>query len=159
MQRETPLGIQANNWCNIRFVPGPNGAWRGLASPPSLRGFCHFLSPDIGITVALRILRKHQADGAHSIAEQIAGIGANHQFAWAPATENDTETYIATVVQRMAKCWPDGGWTGETPLDLWKPGLAMAFLEGMVQQEVGLSPTASAPTIRTGVALAPPRPA
>lgn len=145
----TPLGIQANNWCNIRFVPGPNGAWRWLAVPPALHGFCSFVTPDRGITVALRILRKHQADGAHSIAEQIGGIGHNHNFAWAPATENDTAGYVAHMQE----------WTGlgAGAIDLWRPEQAVAFLCGMVQQEVGLNPLQTERTIRIGVAMAPPR--
>ncbi|CAB4128283.1 virion protein [uncultured Caudovirales phage] len=151
---QPPLGVSLNNWCNIRHVVA--NAWQGLAVPPSAHGFCHFVAADYGIRAAIIILRKHQAAGAGTIAQQIAGIGADHRFAWAPATENDTATYISHMATWMNR---DGnaGWTADTPLDLWKPEQAVAFLLAMVRQEVGLQPKASESIIRIGVAMAPQR--
>ena len=150
-----PLGISLNNWCNIRYVVA--NAWQGLAVPPSAHGFCHFLAADYGIRAALIILRKHQHDGAGSIAQQIAGIGADHRFAWAPSTENDTAAYIDHMVTWMNRSGaPHLAFTADGPLDLSKPEHAVQFLLAMVQQEVGLAAKASESTVRIGVAMVQP---
>ena len=85
----TPRGIRNNNPLNIRH----NGdRFLGEVVPGSDRAFKQFASMAYGYRAAFVILGSYLARGLNTVEKIIR--------AWAPPTENNTEGYIAIVVQR-----------------------------------------------------------
>lgn len=85
----TPRGIRNNNPLNIRH----NGdRFLGEVVPGSDRAFKQFTSMAYGYRAAFVILGSYLSRGLNTVEKIIR--------AWAPPTENSTESYIAHVVQR-----------------------------------------------------------
>lgn len=85
----TPRGIRNNNPLNIRH----NGdRFLGEVVPGRDRAFKQFASMAYGYRAAFVILGSYLARGLNTVEKIIR--------AWAPPTENNTEGYIAHVVQR-----------------------------------------------------------
>ena len=86
---KTPRGIRNNNPLNIRR----NGdRFQGEVVPGSDREFKEFTSMAYGYRAAFVLLGTYLAHGRNTVEKIIR--------TWAPPTENDTEGYIAHVVQR-----------------------------------------------------------
>lgn len=86
----TPRGIRNNNPGNIRH----RDQWKGLAEEQTDTDFCTFSSPEYGIRAMAKILRNYQR--RHGL-NTVAGIIGR----WAPATENDTQSYAEHVAQKL----------------------------------------------------------
>ena len=85
----TPRGIRNNNPLNIRH----NGdRFLGEVVPGSDRAFKQFTSMAYGYRAAFVILGSYLSRGLNTVEKIIR--------AWAPPTQNSTESYIAHVVQR-----------------------------------------------------------
>lgn len=85
----TPRGIRNNNPLNIRH----NGdRFLGEVVPGRDRAFKTFCSMVYGYRAAFVILGSYLSRGLNTVEKIIR--------AWAPPTENNTEGYIANVVQR-----------------------------------------------------------
>lgn len=83
----TPRRIRNKNPGNIRF----NGIkWLGLATPPTDGSFCVFNDDTFGIRAMAIILKKYIKKYKLRTVRQIINR-------WAPASENDTESYIKSV--------------------------------------------------------------
>lgn len=88
-------GLRNNNPGNIRLDPrGRNRTWVGLASRQLDKDFLQFATMAYGCRALLKTLRtythKHKLKTIRDIISR-----------WAPPVENDTESYIAHVSQRM----------------------------------------------------------
>lgn len=84
-----PRGIRNNNPLNIRR----NGdRFQGEIVPGSDREFKQFSSMAYGYRAAFVLLGTYLAHGRNTVEKIIR--------AWAPPTENDTESYISVVVKR-----------------------------------------------------------
>lgn len=84
-----PRGIRNNNPLNIRR----NGDhFQGEVVPGSDPAFKQFESPAYGYRAAFVILGTYLQKGNNTIEKIVR--------AWAPPTENDTESYISVVVKR-----------------------------------------------------------
>lgn len=83
-------GIRNNNPGNIRKS---GTTWAGQAPPEAQTdsAFVIFLDPAYGIRAMAKILKTYFSRGTDTIAKVIA--------TWAPATENDTQAYIANVAR------------------------------------------------------------
>lgn len=85
----TPRGIRNNNPLNIRH----NGdRFLGEVVPGRDRAFKQFTSMAYGYRAAFVILGSYLSRGLNTVEKIIR--------AWAPPTQNSTESYIAHVVQR-----------------------------------------------------------
>lgn len=81
-------GLRNNNPGNIRRS---RDEWQGLAAEQPDREFFTFVAPEWGIRAMAKVLLNYQRlYGLRTIRQLIAR--------WAPATENDTEAYIRSVV-------------------------------------------------------------
>lgn len=83
-----PRGIRNNNPLNIE--QGEN--WNGLAEVQTDSRFCVFTDPRFGYRAAARILKSYKNRGVETLAQIIS--------TWAPAGENNTAAYIASVSQK-----------------------------------------------------------
>lgn len=86
-------GIRNNNPGNIR-ITGDN--WQGLLPQQNDPSFFQFTHAKYGIRAMAKILSNYQAQGVGTIAQIISR--------WAPATENNTQSYINHVSQLTG--WP-----------------------------------------------------
>lgn len=87
------LGIRNNNPGNIRAT---NIKWRGQVG--SNKGFVVFDTPENGIRALAINLRNKQRLHFLNTVEKIIG---DPVWGWAPATENDTKSYINAVARAM----------------------------------------------------------
>lgn len=85
----TPRGLRNNNPLNIRHS---RYRFQGEVVPGSDRAFKTFSSMAYGYRAAFVVLGSYLACGRNTVEKIIR--------AWAPPTENNTEGYIAHVVQR-----------------------------------------------------------
>jgi len=83
-------GIRNKNPGNIRYNPAND--WNGQTGQDS-DGFVIFSDSRFGIRAMGKILDSYRGRGVTSIREIISS--------WAPNSENDTESYISSVVQSM----------------------------------------------------------
>lgn len=85
-------GIRNNNPGNIRKSAT---VWAGQAPPEAQvdKAFVIFTAPEYGIRAMAKILRNYFARGTDTIREVIS--------TWAPASENDTQAYIASVANKL----------------------------------------------------------
>lgn len=130
-------GLRNNNPGNIRKGAS---AWVGKIVGTDT-AFETFSDMKYGVRAALVIFRNYQSKYAlQTIAQLVAR--------WAPPSENDTASYIATVVARV-------GVDANVSLDLRNVELAYRFLRAIFRHENGL-PAELIPenTIREGIALA-----
>ena len=98
-EKIVPRGIRNNNPLNIRR--GSN--WKGLREVQTDPDFCQFKTMVWGIRAAFRLMRNHITGfgGTHPRRETVAELVS----VWAPATENNTKVYIASVC-KWADCTP-----------------------------------------------------
>ena len=85
------LGIRNNNAGNIRAT-GNWQQWQGAINEN--RGFIVFDEPENGLRAMARILRNYRDLYQINTIEQIINR-------WAPPSENDTQSYINSVVQKV----------------------------------------------------------
>ena len=82
-------GLRNNNPLNIRS--NHHNMWRGKSGDAD--GFVQFHSPEMGIRAAVKTLKSYRKQGRTNI----TGIIKR----WAPASENDTASYIQSVSKMM----------------------------------------------------------
>lgn len=117
-----PRGIRNNNPGNIER----NGiAWQGMAADQSSDSrFVVFESPEYGIRALGKVLDTYYYHhGLHTVAGMVSR--------YAPGSENDTESYIRSVADRL-------GVGAEEALS-W-PGQKAAMVAAIIKHENGLQP-------------------
>ena len=81
-------GLRNNNPLNIRL--SATTRWQGEVRPSQDKSFCQFESMAYGYRAALKLLQNYsKLNGCHTVRTIISR--------WAPSSENDTHSYIATV--------------------------------------------------------------
>ena len=119
-----PRGIRNNNPLNLRV--GNN--WKGEVANPSDHTFEQFTEMKWGVRAAFVVLRNYiQRHKCNTIRKIISR--------WAPANENNTLAYIATVSQR-ANIKPDEVINVDNTCQMIALLLAMCFVEN--GQEISL---------------------
>lgn len=95
-KKPMPRGIRNNNPLNIR--KGSN--WKGERPIQTDQAFEEFVSMEWGIRAGIKLIRNHITgfNGKRPPANTIKKLIS----VWAPAKENNTETYIHTVCQQTA---------------------------------------------------------
>lgn len=89
MQSKTPRGIRNNNPLNIRI----GNTWLGEVPNPTDSDFEQFSAIQYGLRAGFVILRRYiRRYGRNTIAKIIN--------AWAPSSENNTQSYIDAVCRR-----------------------------------------------------------
>lgn len=122
-KKEGPRGIRNNNPGNIKF---DGTQWMGLATPPSDGTFCVFTEAKYGIRALGVLLRNYYVLYTLNTIDKII-----RRFA--PATENDTQSYIASVSQ----------YTGYGPfqtLNLYDKRQLFNLVKAIIQHENGQQP-------------------
>ena len=116
-KQRIPRGIRNNNPLNIRV--GNN--WKGEVSQPTDHTFEQFTEMKWGVRAAFVVLRNYiQRHKLNTIRKIIPR--------WAPANENNTLAYIATVSQR-ANIQPDEVISFDNTCQMIALLLAMCFVE------------------------------
>ena len=119
-----PRGIRNNNPLNLRV--GNN--WKGEVSQPTDHTFEQFTAMKWGVRAAFVVLRNYiQRHKCNTIRKIISR--------WAPANENNTLAYIATVSQR-ANIQPDEVINVDNTCQMIALLLAMCYVEN--GQEISL---------------------
>lgn len=129
-----PRGIRNNNPGNIRHG---SAQWQGMADIQADSDFVTFNSPVYGIRALAKVLTNYEVlYGLNTVRGLISR--------WAPATENNTESYVQSVALRVGVL-PD------------QPISVVAYLEplakAIIKHENGQQPY-SDETIQQGLALA-----
>ena len=123
-KQRIPRGIRNNNPLNLRV--GNN--WKGEVSQPTDHTFEQFTEMKWGVRAAFIVLRnyivRHKCNTIRKIISR-----------WAPANENNTLAYIATVSQR-ANIQPDEPISFDNTCQMIALLLAMCFVEN--GQEIAL---------------------
>jgi hypothetical protein len=122
-------GLRNNNPGNIR--DNPRNKWLGRIGADAT-GFVIFDTPENGIRAMAKLIKNHRAAGHNTIAKLIKK--------WAPASENNTAAYIASVSDRA------GIGSNVTLTNEHLPGVIAA----MIRHENGLQPYSVA-AITSGV--------
>lgn len=125
-------GLRLNNPGNLRKTDTP---WQGetLGSDPAFSGFA---TPEAGIRALGKNLLAYQ--DAHGI-NTVQGIVSR----WAPATENNTSSYVANVSRAL-------GVAPDAAIDVHDPKTLTALTTAIIQQENGKQPY-KPDTIQAGV--------
>ncbi|HIU85203.1 MAG TPA: hypothetical protein IAC66_07560 [Candidatus Aphodousia gallistercoris] len=112
-------GMRNNNPGNLRAGQGQIGT--------DSSGYAVFPTREAGYNAAARQLKGYENAGLDNIASIISK--------WAPSSENDTRSYINSVVQNMnAKGFDVGAYS---KLDLSDSAMFKALLDSMINHEVG----------------------
>ena len=123
-KQRIPRGIRNNNPLNLRV--GNN--WKGEVANPSDHTFEQFTEMKWGVRAAFIVLRnyivRHKCNTIRKIISR-----------WAPANENNTLAYIATVSQR-ANIQPDEPISFDNTCQMIALLLAMCYVEN--GQEISL---------------------
>ena len=123
-KQRIPRGIRNNNPLNLRV--GNN--WKGEVANPSDHTFEQFTEMKWGVRAAFIVLRNYiQRHKCNTIRKIISR--------WAPANENNTQAYIATVSQR-ANIKPDEVINVDNTCQMIALLLAMCYVEN--GQEISL---------------------
>lgn len=130
-----PRGVRNNNPGNL--MKG-NKSWQGEVQGDDPR-YATFATPEAGIRAMGKNLLISQEEHGNSTVEGIVSR-------WAPATENNTAAYVATVA-KAAGVKPDA------PLNLRDPAVLTAVTRAMIQVENGKQPYSDA-QIATGLGAA-----
>lgn len=118
MSKPLPRGVRNNNPGNIRRTADP---WQGLAPDQTDEVFFVFAQAKWGIRALARILITYQdKHGCRTVRDIVSR--------WAPATENDTRSYIAAVADACAVD-PDQG------IDVHRHADAKALVEAIIAHE------------------------
>lgn len=88
--KQVPRGIRNNNPLNIRI----GNMWLGEVINPTDLEFEQFVSMEYGLRAAFVLLRRYIRHYHLDTVQQIVSR-------WAPRSENQTDSYIATVCQQM----------------------------------------------------------
>lgn len=112
-------GMRNNNPGNLRAGQGQIGT--------DASGYAVFQTPEDGYNAAARQLKGYANAGLDNIASIVTK--------WAPTSENDTASYIKSVVQSMNRKGFDVG--AYTQLDLSNGEQLKALLDSMINHEVG----------------------
>lgn len=131
-------GLRNNNPGNIEL--GANWQGRVPDSEQTDKRFVQFTSPKWGIRAMARIIDNYKKRGVVTV-EQII-------HTWAPPTENDSDSYVKSVLKTMGL--PPQA-TGFVPVK--EEGDYLALIKGIIKHENGLQPY-SDETIKEGIALA-----
>lgn len=125
-------GIRNNNPGNIRH----GAQWQGMARIQADNEFVQFIDPIYGIRALNRVLRTYATSyGLNSVRAIINR--------WAPPNENDTDSYVLAVAQRLG-VQPDQ--------DINVQGYAPQLTRAIIKHENGVQPY-SDDQINTGVSL------
>ena len=118
--QRTPRGIRNNNPLNIRI----GNTWLGEVSDPTDSDFEQFVSVKYGLRAGFVILRRYIKRYHRDSITKIVR-------AWAPATENDTQSYIKYVSQ-WSKIDP------EETISFDNVHQMCSLVQAMARMEVGL---------------------
>lgn len=130
-----PRGIRNNNPGNIRH----GDAWQGRRPKQTDNAFVQFVSPEYGIRAMVKVLQTYQ--DSYGI-NTIEGIISR----WAPPVENDTESYIESVVMKT-------GVSRDAPIDIGENRFTRELVRAIIYHENGTQPYNVA-VIMDGIALA-----
>lgn len=90
--KNTALGERIHNPLNIRYTA--RNPWLGLnPNCPNVKGFCHFISIELGLRAAVCLVRTYMRRYGLVTPRSII-------TRWAPPTENNTALYLAAVCGR-----------------------------------------------------------
>ena len=117
-----PRGIRNNNPGNIELN---KTKWQGMSDEQSDGRFIQFESPEYGIRAIARILRNYDKRYGLNTIEGIINR-------WAPAVENDTESYIRHVEQIT-------GMKRNQPLDLSNSNQLAKLISAIIAHENGMN--------------------
>lgn len=117
-----PRGLRNFNPGNIRRS---RTLWQGEAAEQTDSAFVTFQAPEWGLRAIAKILLTYQRNGLDTVAKMIGR--------WAPANENDTGAYVASVAQFV-------GVDPDAPIDLTNPGLMASMIKAIVRHENGQQP-------------------
>lgn len=123
MTNRTPRGIRNHNPGNIRRTSDP---WQGLAVPQADREFFTFKTAIYGIRALARVLINYQDEHKLRTIRQII-------CRWAPANENDTAAYVASVEKVT-------GFEADRPLDMQKFAHLEPVVKAIIRHENGQQP-------------------
>lgn len=129
-----PKGFRNNNWLNIRIS---NNNWQGKIANNTDGKFEQFETPELGIRAAARNIRTYGQRGLQTVKDIIS--------TWAPASENNTSSYIQNVASRM-------GVDPNQTLDLNDTDTMVKLISAMTISENGRAGDES--IIRRGVEMA-----
>jgi hypothetical protein len=119
----TPRGIRNKNPMNVRYNAANN--WDGQSGKDSAN-FAQFESVHYGIRAGAKLLRNYQSmHGLNTIREILSR--------YAPTEENDTESYIQSVAQKM-KVTPD------SYLALSSDFVLIPLVQAIIKHENGVNP-------------------
>lgn len=125
-------GLRNNNAGNVRH--GAN--WQGMQKVQTDKSFIQFVAPVYGLRAINKILKTYSTKyGINTVRGVIER--------WAPPIENDTESYVYSVADRL-------GLTPNQKIDIHD--YAFQFTQAIVKHENGLQPY-SDQLIKTGVAM------
>lgn len=127
-------GFRNNNWLNIRIS---NNNWQGKRANNTDGEFEQFETPELGIRAAARNIRTYGQRGLQTVKDIIS--------TWAPASENNTASYIQNVAFRM-------GVDPNQTLDLNDTDTMVKLISAMTISENGRAGDES--IIRRGVEMA-----
>lgn len=127
-------GFRNNNWLNIRIS---NNNWQGKIANNTDGQFEQFETPELGIRAATRNIRTYGQRGLQTVKDIIS--------TWAPASENNTSSYIQNVASRM-------GVDPNQTLDLNDTDTMVKLISAMTISENGRAGDES--IIRRGVEMA-----
>lgn len=127
-------GFRNNNWLNIRIS---NNNWQGKIANNTDGQFEQFETPELGIRAATRNIRTYGQRGLQTVKDIIS--------TWAPASENNTASYIQNVASRM-------GVDSNQTLDLNDTDTMVKLISAMTISENGRAGDES--IIRRGVEMA-----
>lgn len=131
---QDPKGFRNNNWLNIRIS---NNNWQGKIANNTDGEFEQFETPELGIRAATRNIRTYGQRGLQTVKDIIS--------TWAPASENNTSSYIQNVASRM-------GVDPNQTLDLNDTDTMVKLISAMTISENGRAGDES--VIRRGVEMA-----
>lgn len=131
----TPRGIRNANPGNIRH----GDTWIGLADNQPDPDFCTFKDARFGIRAMVKILFRYETLGINTVRSIIER--------WAPASENDTEAYIASVMKHMPVH------NANQQIDVHSYHVCRPLIEAIIRHENGYQPYTE-PTLIAGLAMA-----
>lgn len=130
-------GLRNNNPGNIKELPGDSTQWLGERATDDDPVFEEFEAPGYGIRAIGKILDSYQRRGVITVRQIIE--------TWAPGEENNTESYIASVVSQTG--YP------ENFIPLREEGNFVPLIAAIIKHENGLNPF-SDEQIRSALAMA-----
>lgn len=132
-----PRGIRNNNPGNVR--KGKDN-WRGADPLGEDEDFITFISPQFGIRAIAKILWNYNKKYHLTTVKEIINR-------WAPPNENDTDSYVTHVCERL-------GVSEGTPIDLHEPEIMVELVKAIIKHENGPGEWYDDFTIRQGVEMA-----